>query len=115
MVTGVAREAAPLTNPAAGRHVVRRGIAAVGLVSIALIHLLDVPGKFGELRRDALCRAHYQDSASGRGDDPEPATCGWGLLRARSPRRRSSATPSSRIAVLAWFIDVGGQDASIRS
>ena len=28
---------------------VRRGIAAVGLVRIALIDLLDVPGKFGEL------------------------------------------------------------------
>jgi hypothetical protein len=49
MATRVAREAASLTNPAVERHVVRRGIAAVGLVSIALIHLLDVPGKFDEL------------------------------------------------------------------
>ena len=49
MATRVARKASQLTNPAAERHVVRRGIAAVGLVSIALVHLLDVPDKFDEL------------------------------------------------------------------
>ena len=48
MATGVTREASQLTA-GAERHVVRRGIAAVGLVSIALIHLLDAPGKFDEL------------------------------------------------------------------
>jgi hypothetical protein len=49
MATRVAGEASQLTNPAVERHVVRRGIAAVGLISIALIHLLDVPGKLDEL------------------------------------------------------------------
>ena len=48
MATPVTRGASQLTT-GVERHVVRRGIAAVGLVSIALIHLLDVPGKFGEL------------------------------------------------------------------
>jgi hypothetical protein len=45
----VAREPSGLTETAVERHVVRRGIAAVGLVSIALVHLLDVPDKFDEL------------------------------------------------------------------
>ena len=49
MVTRVAREPSQLTETAVERHVVRRGIAAVGLVSIALVHLLDVPDKFDEL------------------------------------------------------------------
>jgi len=49
MVTRVAREPSGLTETAVERHVVRRGIAAVGLVSIALVHLLDVPDKFDEL------------------------------------------------------------------
>jgi len=31
-----------------GESLLRRGAAAVGLLGIALIHLLDVPGKFGE-------------------------------------------------------------------
>ena len=101
MAAGVAREA-PLTNPAAERRVVWRGIAAVGLVSLALIHLLDVPGKCDELRRGALRRAHHHDPVSGRGDDPNPITCACGLFRAR-------------IAALVCFINVGGQDASIRS
>ena len=45
----VAREPSGLTETAVERHVVRRGIAAVGLASIALVHLLDVPDKFDEL------------------------------------------------------------------
>jgi len=49
MTTPVTRETSQLTNPAVERHVVRRGIAAVGLVNVALIHLLDVPGKLDEL------------------------------------------------------------------
>jgi len=49
MATRVAREPSQLTETAVERHVVRRGIAAVGLVSIALVHLLDVPDKFDEL------------------------------------------------------------------
>ena len=49
MVTRVARKPSQLTETAVERHVVRRGIAAVGLVSIALVHLLDVPDKFDEL------------------------------------------------------------------
>jgi hypothetical protein len=48
MAARVTREASQLTT-SVERQVVRRGIAAVGLVSIALIHPLDVPGKFGEL------------------------------------------------------------------
>src|SRR5215468_7853232 len=48
MATPVTRGASQLTT-GVERHVVRRGIAAVGLVSIALILLLDVPGKFDEL------------------------------------------------------------------
>jgi hypothetical protein len=48
MATPVTRGASQLTT-GVERHVVRRGIAAVGLVSVALIHLLDVPGKFDEL------------------------------------------------------------------
>jgi hypothetical protein len=48
MATQITRDASQLTT-GVERHVVRRGIAAVGLVSIALIHLLDVPGKFDEL------------------------------------------------------------------
>ena len=49
MAMRVAREPSGLTETAVERHVVRRGIAAVGLVSIALVHLLDVPDKFDEL------------------------------------------------------------------
>ena len=49
MAMRVAREPSRLTDTAVERHVVRRGIAAVGLVSIALVHLLDVPDKFDEL------------------------------------------------------------------
>jgi hypothetical protein len=49
MATRVAREPSQLTETAVERHVVRRGIAAVGLASIALVHLLDVPDKFDEL------------------------------------------------------------------
>ena len=48
MATPVTRGASQLTT-GVERHVVRRGISAVGLVSVALIHLLDVPGKFDEL------------------------------------------------------------------
>ena len=48
MATPVTRGASQLTT-GVERHVVRRGIAAVGLISVALIHLLDVPGKFDEL------------------------------------------------------------------
>jgi len=48
MATPVTRGASQLTT-GVERHVVRRGIAAVGLVSVALILLLDVPGKFDEL------------------------------------------------------------------
>jgi hypothetical protein len=49
MATRVAREPSQLTETAVERHVVRRGIAVVGLVSIALVQLLDVPDKFDEL------------------------------------------------------------------
>ena len=48
MATRITRETSQLTT-GVERHVVRRGIAAVGLVSIALIHLLDVHGKLDEL------------------------------------------------------------------
>ncbi len=42
--------AAAAAAPAAGRaeHVLRRGIAAIGLVGIALVHVLDLPGKLEE-------------------------------------------------------------------
>jgi hypothetical protein len=40
---------AQLTEIATGRHVVRRGIAAVGLLGIALIDVLDLEGKLDEL------------------------------------------------------------------
>ena len=37
------------TEIATERHVVRRGLAAVGLLGIALIHVLDLEGKLDEL------------------------------------------------------------------
>lgn len=35
-------------DPAFGRELIARGVAAVGLAGVALIHLLDAPGKFQE-------------------------------------------------------------------
>jgi hypothetical protein len=45
---------APSAVPAAvsathGEHVLRRGVAAVGLLGIALVHVLDLPGKLEEV------------------------------------------------------------------
>ena len=47
---------APVTSSAAaavsathGEHVLRRGVVAVGLLGIALIHVLDLPGKLEEV------------------------------------------------------------------
>jgi hypothetical protein len=55
-VPAVSAHAVPVAGavPAAvsaahGEHVLRRGIAAVGLVGIALIHVLDLPGKLEEV------------------------------------------------------------------
>src|SRR6478672_3393520 len=49
MTSRVAGAASPSITVAEERHVVRRGIAVVGLLSIALIHVLDLQGKLDEL------------------------------------------------------------------
>jgi len=49
MATRLASTPSQLTEVAVERHVVRRGIAAVGLLGIALIHVLDLEGKLDEL------------------------------------------------------------------
>src|SRR6476619_2066183 len=49
MATRLASTPSQLTDVAVERHVVRRGIAAVGLLGIALIHVLDLEGKLDEL------------------------------------------------------------------
>jgi len=71
MATPVTRGASQLTT-GVERHVVRRGIAAGGLVSVALIHLLDVSGKFDELPYVGVLFVGLIITAlsSGRGDDP---------------------------------------------
>jgi hypothetical protein len=49
MATRLASTPSQLTDVSVERHVVRRGIAAVGLLGIALIHVLDLEGKLDEL------------------------------------------------------------------
>lgn len=45
-----AAEVTPVTFEAQSSAVVRRAVVAVGLVTIAVIHLLDLPGKWEEVR-----------------------------------------------------------------